>query len=123
MSSLFGEVTDIRTPVNKSKLDAMKLECFNKILDNSHRYYDEFDTYEGIEYEFDSEGFGEWVEGQIVEFHSLKECVYSQADEYEAKAKAFDEVLKSYDEALSEGHMADEVCNIVENYNKQEELK
>lgn len=36
--------------------------------------------------------------------------------EYEAKAKAFDAVLKSYDESLSEGHMADEVCNIVEKY-------
>ena len=73
MSNIFGEVTDNRTPVNKTKLDAMKLECFNKILDNSHRYYEEFDTAEGIEYEFDSEGFGEWVEEQIVEFHNLKE--------------------------------------------------
>ena len=43
-------------------------------------------------------------------------------DEYEAKAKAFDEVLKSYDESLSEGHMADDVCNIVEKYKKQEDL-
>ena len=73
MRGLFGEVTDNRTTVNKTKLDAMKLECFNKILDNSHRYYDEFDTSEGKEYEFNSEGFGEWVEEQIVEFHNLKE--------------------------------------------------
>lgn len=43
--------------------------------------------------------------------------------EYEDKAKAFDSVLKAYDESLSEGHMADEVCNIIEKYNKQEELE
>ena len=43
-------------------------------------------------------------------------------DEYEAKAKAFDEVLKSYDESLSEGHMDDDVCSIVEKYKKQEDL-
>lgn len=41
--------------------------------------------------------------------------------EYEAKAKAFDKILKSYNEALSEGHMADDVCNIVEKYKKQKE--
>ena len=121
MRSLCGEVTDVRTPVNKAKLDSMKLECFNKILENSQRYYVDFYTSEAVEYEFDSEGFGEWVEEQLVEFHNLKECVYSQADEYEAKAKAFDEVLKSYDESLSEGHMADDVCNIVEKYKKQKE--
>ena len=69
----FGEVTDNRIPVNKTKLDAMKLECFNKILDNSHSYYEEFYTSEGIEYAFNSEEFGEWVEEQIVEFHNLKE--------------------------------------------------
>lgn len=73
MSNLFGEEVDNRIPVEKTKLDAMKLECFNKILENSHRYYEDFYTSEGIEYEFDSEGFGEWVEGQIVEFHGLKE--------------------------------------------------
>jgi len=43
--------------------------------------------------------------------------------ELQAKSEAFDEVLKSYNEALSEGHMADEVCNIVEKYSNQEELK
>lgn len=48
---------------------------------------------------------------------------HKQLDECEAKAKAFDEVLKSYEESISEGHMADEVCNIVEKYNKQEELE
>ena len=73
MSNLFGEVVDNRTPVEKAKLDAMKLECFNKILKNSQRYYVDFYTSEAVEYEFDSEGFGEWVEEQIVEFHSLKE--------------------------------------------------
>ena len=73
MSNLFGEVTDNRTSVSKTKLDAMKLECFNKILENSQRYYVDFYTSEAVEYEFDSEGFGEWVEEQIVEFHSLKE--------------------------------------------------
>ena len=41
-------------------------------------------------------------------------------DEYEAKAKAFDKILKSYNEALSEGHMADDVCNIVEKYESGE---
>lgn len=73
MSNLFGEVVDNRTTVEKAKLDAMKLECFNKILENSQRYYVDFYTSEAVEYEFDSEGFGEWVEEQIVEFHSLKE--------------------------------------------------
>lgn len=73
MSNLFGEVVDNRTTVEKAKLDAMKLECFNKILENSQRYYVDFYTSEAVEYEFDSEGFGEWVEGQVVEFHSLKE--------------------------------------------------
>ena len=59
--------------------------------------------------------------------------VYAQAakaDEYEKgkyrthvndrKAEAFDAILKSYDEALSEGHMADDVCNIVEKYESGE---
>lgn len=73
MRGIFGEVTDNRIPVKKTKLDAMKLECFNKILENSQRYYVDFDTSEGVECEFDSERFGEWVEEQIVEFHSLKE--------------------------------------------------
>lgn len=73
MSNLFGEVVDNRTTVEKAKLDAMKLECFNKILENSQRYYVDFYTSEAVEYEFDSEGFGEWVEGQIVEFHGYKE--------------------------------------------------
>lgn len=45
---------------------------------------------------------------------------HKQLDEYEAKAKAFDEILKSYDESLSEGHMADEVCNIIEKYKRGE---
>lgn len=69
----FGEVIDNRVPVSKTKLDAMKLECFNKILDNSHRYYEDFYTSEGTEHAFNSEEFGEWVEEQIVEFHSLRE--------------------------------------------------
>lgn len=73
MKGIFGEVTDNRTPVNKAKLDAMKLECFNRILENSQRYYVDFYTSEAIEYEFDSEGFGEWVEEQIVEFHGYRE--------------------------------------------------
>ena len=42
-------------------------------------------------------------------------------EEFQDKADAFDEVLKSYDESLSEGHMADDVCNIVEKYKKQKE--
>lgn len=74
MRDIFGEMTDNRTPVNKAKLDAMKLECFDKILDNSHRYYEEYDTSEGVGYIFNSEEFGEWVEEQIVEFHNLKAC-------------------------------------------------
>lgn len=73
MSNLFGEVVDNRVPVNKTELDAMKLECFNKILENSQRYYVDFYTSEAIEYEFDYEGFGEWVEEQVVEFHGYKE--------------------------------------------------
>ena len=73
MRSVFGEVTDNRIPVNKTKLDAMKVECFNRILENSQRCYVDFYTSEAVEYEFDSEGFGEWVEEQVVEFHGLKE--------------------------------------------------
>lgn len=59
--------------------------------------------------------------------------VYAQAakaDEYEKnkyrthvndrKAEAFDAILKSYDEALSGGHMADGVCNIIEKYESGE---
>lgn len=59
--------------------------------------------------------------------------VYAQAakvDEYEKskhrthvndfKAEAFDAILKAYDEALSEGHMADEVCNIIQKYESGE---
>ena len=37
-------------------------------------------------------------------------------EELQAKAEAFDAILKSHDEALSEGHMADDVCNIIEKY-------
>lgn len=54
----------------------------------------------------------------------------AKADEYEkikcrkhvndCKAEAFDAVLKAYDEALSEGHMADEVCNIIQKYESGE---
>ena len=60
---------------------------------------------------------------------TLKDWLYGiceQADEYEKnkyrthvnyyKAEAFDAILKAYDEALSEGHMADDVCNIVKKY-------
>ena len=32
------------------------------------------------------------------------------------KAKAFDAILKSYDEAFSREHMADDVSNIIEKY-------
>ena len=69
----------------------------------------------------------------IEEVHSEIDRVYAQAakaDEYEKnkyrahvndyKAEAFDAILKAYDEALSEGHMADEVCNIVEKYESGE---
>ena len=35
------------------------------------------------------------------------------------KAKAFDEVLKSFDESISEGHMADDVCNIVNKFRSE----
>ena len=45
--------------------------------------------------------------------------VYSQAakaDEYEAKAKSFDAILKAYDEAFSREHMAGEVSHIIEKY-------
>lgn len=34
----------------------------------------------------------------------------------DCKAEAFDAILKAYDEALSEGHLADEVGNIIEKY-------
>ena len=61
------------------------------------------------------------------------DLVYAQAakaDEFEKskyrnhvndyKSEAFDAILKSYDEALSEGHMADEVCNIIQKYESGE---
>lgn len=63
----------------------------------------------------------------------LKDWLYGiceQLDEYEKnkcrahvnyyKAEAFDAILKSYDESLSEGHMADEVCNIIQKYESGE---
>lgn len=40
-------------------------------------------------------------------------------EEHEAKAQAFDEVLKSFDESVSVGHMADDVCNIVNDYRSE----
>ena len=49
--------------------------------------------------------------------------VYTQAtkaDEYEAKAKAFDAILKAYDEAFSREQMAGEVSNIIEKYESGE---
>ena len=70
-----------------------------------------------------SVGYDPWY-WDIEDAYSEIDRVYAQdakADEYEDKAKAFDEVLKSYDESLSEGHMADDVCNIVEKYKKQKE--
>ena len=54
----------------------------------------------------------EWVE-------SL-EVAKSKIDEYEAKAKAFDAVLKAYDESFSREHMAGEVSNIIEKYESGE---
>ena len=51
------------------------------------------------------------------------DLVYTQAakaDEYEAKAKAFDAILKAYDEAFSREHMAGEVSNIIEKYESGE---
>lgn len=64
------------------------------------------------------------MDGGIYAFESkLAELdhVYAQAakaDESEAKAKAFDEVLKTYEESISEGHMADDVCKIVYKYGR-----
>ena len=55
--------------------------------------------------------------GEIKEkMQAMKQFV----SELQAKAQAFDEVLKSYDEALSSGHMADDVCNIIEKYESGE---
>ena len=51
------------------------------------------------------------------------DLVYTQAakaDEYEDKAKAFDAILKAYDEAFSREHMAGEVSNIIEKYESGE---
>ena len=72
-SGLFGECVDRREPVEKSELERMKIEAFNEILDKMNDYYDVYETSEGREYTFFSEGFGEWVEEHIVHFYSLKE--------------------------------------------------
>ena len=50
----------------------------------------------------------------------LVNTLKSKADEYEAKAKAFDEVLKTHEDSISEGHFADDVCDIVEKYERGE---
>ena len=52
-------------------------------------------------------------------FYDLRKQA-TKADEYEAKAKAFDAILKAYDEAFSREHMAGEVSNIIEKYESGE---
>lgn len=47
------------------------------------------------------------------------EMVAEIKEKYE-KAKAFDAILKSYDEAFSREHMADKVSNIIEEYESGE---
>ena len=45
---------------------------------------------------------------------------FGELDEVYRKAKAFDAILKSYDEAFSREHMADKVSNIIEEYESGE---
>ena len=53
---------------------------------------------------------------------TVKELLQQRSDmnkavnEWYAKAKAFDAILKAYDEAFSREHMAGEVSNIIEKY-------
>ena len=72
-----------------------------------------------IDYAIDDDADEESVQELMQQRSDMNKAV----NEWYEKAKAFDEVLKSYEESISEGHMADEVCNIVEKYNKQEELE
>lgn len=57
-----------------------------------------------------------------VKSYTLKEMAEKsiKADEYEAKAKTFDAILKAYDEAFAIEHMAREVSNIIEKYESGE---
>ena len=71
-----------------------------------------------IDYAIDDDADEESVQELMQQRSDMNKAV----NEWYEKAKAFDSVLKAYDESLSEGHMADEVCNIIEKYNKQEEL-
>lgn len=92
------------------------------------------ETGEEIHEENFSQYFSQYIaldsDGDLVEIDSRDAVVvsvvdfayieFNKSDEYEAKAKAFNAILKSYDEALSEGHMADEVSNIIEKYESGE---
>ena len=73
--------------------------------------------------------FHDYTETEMI----LKDWLYGiceQLDEYEkskhrthvndCKAEAFDAILKSYDEAFSREHMADDVSNIIEKYESGE---
>ena len=57
---------------------------------------------------------------------TVKELLQQRSDmnkavnEWYAKAKAFDAILKAYDEAFSREHMAGEVSNIIEKYESGE---
>ena len=70
-ASSFKEAVDNRQRVPKKELDKMKIEAFDRILEKSHNFYETFDTVDGLEHDFASQEFGEWVEEYIVDFHSL----------------------------------------------------
>ena len=74
------------------------------------------------------------LEGVSIDYYSSEELIHKQkvkeldhvyvqaskAGEYEAKAEAFDAILKAYDEAFSREHMAGEVSYIIEIYESGE---
>lgn len=57
------------------------------------------------------------IDVNVVDYAYIK---FNKSDEYEAKAEAFDAILKAYDEAFSREHMADEVIYIIEKYESGE---
>ena len=91
------------------------LDYLRRELRNAQNIYDEA---EKDERESDAEMWMNRVthlEFQIEVFEKA-----TKADEYEAKAEAFDAILKTYNEASSEGQMVYEFSNIIEKYESGE---
>lgn len=103
----------------KAKAYDDTLKTLDKLIDNDERYKEARTN--------------DFVAGMLLAYEKISILMEDyikesgeQLDEYEkskhrthvndCKAEAFDAILKAYDEALSEGHMADDVCNIIEKY-------